>query len=447
MGTIDRKRLLQGPALALAVVLVAIAVVSGCSSKPSATTATTRVLLPVIAGGKDQRWGYISDKGAWVIKPQFQAAGPFNEGLAAVELNGKWGYVDTAGKLVVQPQFIEAYAFNAGLARVATKPALSDQDANVTASGYGFIDTKGRMAVPASWDDAGDFSEGLAAVMKGSLCGFVDKTGKLVIPLKYKSVLAFSEGLACAAQNNMWGYLGKDGKWAIQPTFANDPESAGGAGSAQSADAAFDAVQPGIPDELGYAGPTNSFHDGYALVSRFQKLADGSVGAPEYIFIDKSGKQAFGRSYQLAGSFSEGLAPVGTSQETESSYSEKWGFIDTSGRMVIQAQFGDAHVYEDGGFHGGLAPVTVREKLGYIDKTGKFVIQPQYSYGTSFHGGYAWVYTELPGPTTTQTSAGQGQLPDSNEPGDAVYKSGVISLTGSYIYRTTQVLSSDSNGS
>ena len=434
----------------LVLVLVTIAVVPGCSSKPAGTTtttgraaSTTSVLLPAIAGGKDQRWGYVNDKGAWVIKPRFQAAGSFNEGLAAVKVGGKWGYIGPAGNFAVQPQFTEAYSFSAGLARVATKPAVSDENANVTASGYGFIDTKGRMAISATWDDAGDFSEGLAAVMKGSLCGFVDKTGKLVIPLKYESVLAFSEGLACAAQNNMWGYLGKDGKWAIQPTFANDSESAGGAGAKQSEAVASSGVQPGIPDELTYAGPAMSFHDGYALVARFPKSTAGSVGEPEYIFIDKGGKQAFGRSFQLAGSFSEGLAPIGTSQETKTSYTEKWGFIDTSGRMVIAARFDDAHAYEDGGFHEGLAPVSVGEKLGYIDKTGRFIVQPQYSDGTSFRGGYAWVHTELPGSTTTTGAEG---TPDLSEP-TTVYSSGIISLTGKYVYRTTQVLGSDSGGS
>jgi hypothetical protein len=87
--------------------------------------------------------------------------------------------------------------------------------------------------------------------------------------------------------------------------------------------------------------------------------------------------------------------------------------------------------------------VSVGEKLGYIDKTGRFIVQPQYSDGTSFHGGYAWVHTELPGSTTTTGAEG---TPDLSEP-TTVYGSGIISLTGKYVYRTTQVLGSDSGGS
>jgi hypothetical protein len=52
----------------------------------------------------------------------------------------------------------------------------------------------------------------------------------------------------------------------------------------------------------------------------------------------------------------------------------KWGYIDTSGKMVIEPQFKDALF-----FSGGLANVSpptdeeIRGIWGYIDKSGKFV--------------------------------------------------------------------------
>jgi hypothetical protein len=44
--------------------------------------------------------GYIDHTGAFVIKPQFQAAGPFVNGLALAALNGEEGYIDKSGTFV-----------------------------------------------------------------------------------------------------------------------------------------------------------------------------------------------------------------------------------------------------------------------------------------------------------------------------------------------------------
>ena len=47
-----------------------------------------------------ETWGYINQKGDFVIKPQFQLAKPFDHGLAQVFLNGQEGYIDKSGKFV-----------------------------------------------------------------------------------------------------------------------------------------------------------------------------------------------------------------------------------------------------------------------------------------------------------------------------------------------------------
>jgi len=57
------------------------------------------------------------------VNPQFDAATPFDRGIAMVrvgnEKTGKWGYIDHTGKYLVAPRFDEAHAFGKdGLARV-----------------------------------------------------------------------------------------------------------------------------------------------------------------------------------------------------------------------------------------------------------------------------------------------------------------------------------------
>jgi hypothetical protein len=45
-------------------------------------------------------YGYIDHTGNFVIKPQFQTATPFVNGLAQVALNGEMGYIDKSGAFV-----------------------------------------------------------------------------------------------------------------------------------------------------------------------------------------------------------------------------------------------------------------------------------------------------------------------------------------------------------
>ena len=45
-------------------------------------------------------WGYIDERGQWVIPPQFDMAAGFRDGLAQVEKNGKLKYIDPSGAVV-----------------------------------------------------------------------------------------------------------------------------------------------------------------------------------------------------------------------------------------------------------------------------------------------------------------------------------------------------------
>src|SRR5215470_1529558 len=64
----------------------------------------------------------------------------------------------------------------------------------------------------------------------------------------------------------------------------------------------------------------------------------------------------------------------------------KWGFIDSSGNLVIPAKFSEAQA-----FHDGLAAVQYQGKWGYIGESGAFVIQPTFSNASVFDSGYAGV--------------------------------------------------------
>lgn len=65
---------------------------------------------------------------------------------------------------------------------------------------------------------------------------------------------------------------------------------------------------------------------------------------------------------------------------------DKWGFMDTTGVLVIRATYDDA-----GPFSEGLAAVSVQGKWGYINREGKMVIEPVYKSAWAFHEGFARV--------------------------------------------------------
>ncbi|HEU5181157.1 MAG TPA: WG repeat-containing protein [Candidatus Polarisedimenticolia bacterium] len=81
---------------------------------------------------------------------------------------------------------------------------------------------------------------------------------------------------------------------------------------------------------------------------------------------------------RVARPFSEGMARV--------KIGEKYGFINTSGKIVIPAQFEDADDFSD-----GMARVQKSGKWGYVDKSGQLEIPLEYDLATSFGDGLALV--------------------------------------------------------
>ncbi len=63
-----------------------------------AGTQESRSFFPVLQSGK---WGYIDKTGTVVIKPQFDYAYNFYEGLARVKIGKRSGFIDRTGKFVV----------------------------------------------------------------------------------------------------------------------------------------------------------------------------------------------------------------------------------------------------------------------------------------------------------------------------------------------------------
>jgi len=139
-----------------------------------------------------------------------------------------------------------------------------------------------------------------------------------------------------------------------------------------------------------------SFSEGLAKVGTGKPLdIDTYYGFKEidnYGYIDLKGKIVIPLQFKQAGDFSSGLAWIGIDSDGNGSV-ERYGYINQTGKTVIEPQFEDA-----GNFSSGLAPVKIDNKWGYINKQGKIMISPQFDSASEFAQGLAVVGKETEEP-------------------------------------------------
>ncbi|MBX7220016.1 MAG: WG repeat-containing protein [Blastocatellia bacterium] len=318
---------------------------------------------------------------------------------------------------------------------------------------FGFLDIKGTLVVPPQFREVKPFTEGLAMVAKEKY-GFIDSRGKVVIELKFDRATSFSDGLALVSVQGKWGFINPAGEMVIQPQFA----------SVFNPDQYADIRQPegrtrtwitpemdpgGVPGGvvggvLGSTGDNNlskavkikeeiyqglegveAFHEGLALVEKVEKRIttyqdrEGKLFTTEtqlkhaFGFIDKTGKVVIEPRFSEAKHFYQGVAQITFDGNS-------WGYVNQAGKIVLAPQFdrivdfteGPAHIEkkgkvgffvkttyqlvdpvfdEVGRFAEGRALIKLNKKWGYIDATGKIVVSPQFEDAADFSNGLAAV--------------------------------------------------------
>lgn len=332
-------------------------------------------LLPII---KAMKYGYIDRQGRIVIKPQFDYAWDFSEGMGRFSKNEKQGFVNSSGKIIIKPQFVAANNFSDGLALVTIPDG-----ACILCGEAAYIDKTGKFIVNAKHIGESlarnrrfkDFSEGLAGfyiedktktINEVLPYGFINKIGKISIERKFGDIGEFREGLATFARDFLrtsgYGYINQRGEIVIEPKFDS----------------------------------ANEFKEGLASV----RLKD------KYGFIDKTGAFVVEPKFDDAWPFSEGYALI--------RINGKYGYINKTGKIVIEPQFEWSWHFSE-----GLAPAKLNSKIGYINQKGIFVIPPKFEEVdyNGFSGGIAKVF----------------EIYKLNYP----YKIGYINKNGEYIWKPT----------
>lgn len=334
----------------------------------------------------DQKAGYIDRWGKVVIEPIYEDADDFSEGLAPVKIGGKWGFINEVGRLVIEPKFDWIYwsGFSDGILPAGINKKVGAIDRNgrfviepiyemagrfsdglmpVKLPGdqwdytWSYVDATGRKAINEEFFGANSFVNGRAFVKVGfDEWALIDKSGKEVTNRHFDSNDpwdVFAEGLTAVKIKKKWGYIDRDGKFVIKPQFDD----------------------------------ASNFSEGLAAVQ---------LGC-YYGFINKHGKLVIPATFESAWKFSNGLAPISVKKASSPGLryklNEKWiqscgfrygstpqGYIDKTGKIVIEPKFGRAFLFTD-----GVAQVSFGEppdvigaigKRGYIDKTGRYIWEP-----------------------------------------------------------------------
>ena len=232
-----------------------------------------------------------------------------------------------------------------------------------------------RQEHPAGKPDAGALFDVFEGEERAERHGLIDTTGEVRLPFCFDDLGDASEGMVRFERDGRWGYLNTAGTVVIEPRFPwaedfhegrafvqVDGEPLGYNGRWAYIDtsgelvtkAVFEQVQGDSEEEL------TRFYDGLAIVEPKDDAYSEKRG-----FIDRDGKMVIAARFTYVERFAEGLAAA-----TESKYGETgWGFIDKSGRWAIQPQFSWAN-----SFAGGLAAVTLAAECRYIDAKGATVI-------------------------------------------------------------------------
>jgi len=305
--------------------------------------------------------GFINSSGNEIFSGKFDYLGEnYYSGLVSFKKNSKWGYLDIFGKVA----FMTNDCFG----------SFSENLLSVENNGnFYFLDTLGQKALALTELEIPNgkkivkvcnFYCGLSLVILSDsfkdynlTYGFIDKTGRWFIEPIFQHSTSFVEGVAYVVKDSIGYFMDTKGNFITQLDVKNGYIS-----------------QDGDSDLF-------DFSEGFALVYFDTVTVNTSFSTS---FINIKGERITTQRFERANKFSDGMASV--------QIDDKWGYIDTTGTIVIPPQYDWGCSYD---FSEGLAQVCLKIEesrygfssysiRGFIDKTGATVIpfQPEVIYSS-----------------------------------------------------------------
>lgn len=305
------------------------------------------------------KWGYIDNKGQFIIKPDFQfAMGYQDNGLAIVSKNDYMGVIDENGDFIIDPKYDYIEKFSEGIAIANNKNgyyAFSDSGKKIFEYRYyignfkegravfvevnrdnqwiyGYIDKFGEVVIPAKYEVANNFKNGKAVVklVKGDY-EIIDTSGNTIQIFKYPFVGDISEGLLLFKEqiDGKFGYINENGEVIIKPKF----------------------------------GSAEAFKDGTAVVNASTDYKN------KYGLIDKKGNFIIQPIYNDVKLLDERMVAVGKAIDKNNPFiGSKYALTNTKGKLLTDFIYYGISNYKD-----NLASVYDNNYTFFIDKLGKKV--------------------------------------------------------------------------
>ena len=205
---------------------------------------TSEGLIPVADLG--YRWGMINLKGKVVIPHRYENLGAMRYGAAPAAINRTYGFLNEKGDWIIQPQYTHASEFNRdGFASVSVSltegyviDTLGEKHDYISSSVYGlpnegvyakqseenykwgFYDLRTKEnIIPHAYNYVYPFGSGLAPVNKEGKWGFVDRDNNVKIPFTFDDTGSFIDGVAVVKVGDKKGYINVEGEYIIEPIF------------------------------------------------------------------------------------------------------------------------------------------------------------------------------------------------------------------------------------
>ncbi len=121
------------------------------------------------------KYGLIDETGRYVLQLRdMEYLGSVHNGLASFRGNDKYGFMDSKGEVKIKPAFDWAGDFSEGLC------VVRNDNGKIGSGKYGYTDTTGKLVVDFKFEYAEPFQNGRAKFKSDSLWGAIDKTGKII---------------------------------------------------------------------------------------------------------------------------------------------------------------------------------------------------------------------------------------------------------------------------
>lgn len=167
-----------------------------------------------IVGVKDGRYAIYSNTFVQLGDETFDGAYLSDNGLIAVERDGRWAILDDNLQPVTDYRFTDVAVNSKGQVYHGNYAVVADE------GGYFLIDRTGEACFDTRFADAKGMEEGLFAVAdSGGRWGFADEKAQLVVECRYEDAHSFSNRLAAVRYAGKWGYINRYGDMVIEAQY------------------------------------------------------------------------------------------------------------------------------------------------------------------------------------------------------------------------------------